>query len=189
MKLHLPATVAEVLDALRDDPYALNSVMEFDHPILVTLDGIVRDAAAGEAPYFGGITDESDDDYSTQLPGGFNLMRGYTGQYGYRGPVMHAAEFIGGGMAWDILASPGIYVALVVDGECDDCVDAETSDDCESCMGETEPAGWAVAYRSLELCPCGPDASPNGMGGQHEMDCAPFMGAYPMPGDGFFPRR
>jgi hypothetical protein len=42
----------------------------------------------------------------------WELLDGYSGQYGYSGPVMHPSEFIGGGMARDILATPGTYVAV-----------------------------------------------------------------------------
>jgi len=37
---------------------------------------------------------------------------GYTGQYGYSGPIMHDSEYIGGMLAEDILNEPGIYVVV-----------------------------------------------------------------------------
>lgn len=73
------------------------------------------------------------------LPEGWAPMRGYTGQYGV-GPdsfLMHESEFVGGNMARDILTTPGLYVAIVVDGMLDD-EDAET-----------EPVGWMVARADL----------------------------------------
>jgi hypothetical protein len=102
-------------------PDELNRVMEFDHVIEV---------------HEGGHVTERDDIYPPELiddeimGDGWSLLNGYSGQYGYRGPIMHSSEFIGGGMARDILATPGVYVALVAystDGD--------------------EPDGWAVATR------------------------------------------
>lgn len=62
---------------------------------------------------------------------GWELLTGYTGQYGYNGPVMHASEYIGGRLAEDILTEPGIYAAVVV----------ETDDDSD------DAAGWAIARK------------------------------------------
>src|SRR5262245_35140668 len=39
----------------------------------------------------------------------WEALTGYTGQYGYRGPVMHASEFVGGRLERDIRATPGVY--------------------------------------------------------------------------------
>lgn len=117
----------------------LNSVMEFDHVIRVHADGTVTDAA----------------EYAPELCDGalpadspWSLMTGYTGQYGYRGPIMHPSEFIGGGMADDILSTPGLYVALInyTSDPADWC------DDCRPGSGESGPCdshdinGWGVAY-------------------------------------------
>lgn len=121
----------------------LNDAMEFDHVIQVHADGTVTDGPAGiYAP-------EMEDDYD--YDGGsfiyshgasereWSPMYGYSGQYGYSGPIMHASEFIGGRMADDILAEPGLYVVVIVPGGCDD------SDDCtDGCTCEPEPAGWVV---------------------------------------------
>lgn len=73
------------------------------------------------------------------LPEGWSVMRGYTGQYGADSEsfIMHESEFIGGGLARDILSTPGLYVAIIVDGMLDD-EDAET-----------EPVGWMVARADL----------------------------------------
>lgn len=45
---------------------------------------------------------------------GWEMLRGYTSQYGYRGPIMHTSEYIGGDLARDILSTPGIYTAAEV---------------------------------------------------------------------------
>lgn len=102
----------------------LNDVMEFDHVIRVDRDGNVTD---GPSEYFE-LTDGNLDG-----PKGWSLMRGYSGQYMYSGPVMHDSEFIGGTMARDILAQPGLYVALV---------NSYITDDEDGSVLE----GWAVAY-------------------------------------------
>jgi hypothetical protein len=98
----------------------LNEIMDFDHVIRVHPDGTVTYPADVYAP-------ELDDD-DTVLGGEWELLDGYSGQQGYSGPIMHPSEYIGGGMADDILSRPGLYVALV------------------SSDGDTDH-GWAVAYR------------------------------------------
>lgn len=99
----------------------LNSVMEFDHVIRVHADGTVTDEPNVHAPEL----------YDGELGGtGWTLLNGYSGQYNYAGPIMHNSEYIGGGLARDILAQPGVYVALVNGTLSDDEDDAE---------------GWAVA--------------------------------------------
>ncbi len=130
----------------------LDDVMEFDHVIRVNADGTVTDRVEG-APYF----DEAarcylvdpeawlwEDEFN--LPEGWSLMNGYSGQQGYRGPVMHTSEYIGGGMARDILETPGDYVLLAVESDCgytQEFCSEETGCDCE-------PAGWVVATKPAE---------------------------------------
>lgn len=104
-------------------PDDLNKVMEFDHVIRVHANGMVSD---GPNEYFE-LTDGK-----LSGPEGWALMKGYSGQYCYAGPVMHDSEFVGGRMADDILTNPGLYVALV-----------------NTYMGDDENGdvteGWAVA--------------------------------------------
>lgn len=103
----------------------LNDIMEFDHVIQVHEDGTITDAPSNVwAP--GLYDDELDDDRWT-------LMKGYSGQHMYSGPIMHNSEYIGGRMEQDIREAPGYYVALV---------NVDTEDD-----GNSE--GWAVAYRPV----------------------------------------
>lgn len=113
----------------------LNSIMEFDHVIRVHADGTVTDAAE-YAPelYDGRLSGDSR----------WSLMTGYTGQYGYRGPIMHPSEFICGSMADDILSTPGLYVAIVscVSGPADGCALCEPDTPCDNHSVD----GWAVAY-------------------------------------------
>jgi hypothetical protein len=107
----------------RDD---LNALMEFDHPIRVHADGSVSDGLANV--YAPSLMDEHLDSPDWEF-----FSTGYTGQYGYRGPIMHDSEFIGGRLADDILAAPGIYCAVVADWSPED--GAEDGDNFE---------GWAV---------------------------------------------
>lgn len=100
----------------------LNDVMEFDHVIEVHPDGSVTDSTV-YPPELDGET----------VSDGWVLLTGYSGQYRYTGPIMHPSEYIGGGMADDILARPGRYVALVV-----------------YAYDESEPDGWIVAYQEME---------------------------------------
>lgn len=106
----------------------LNDVMEFDHVIYVAEDGTVTEPDGVYAPT---VTDHPDQDLPDVDGPGWVLLRGYSGQDRYSGPVMHPSEFIGGRMARDILSDPGFYAAVVV----------EDADDPDS------SAGWAVAYR------------------------------------------
>lgn len=127
----------------------LNSVMEFDHVIRVNADGTVTDRVE-DAPYFDEalrcyLTDPETWLWETEvnLPEGWHLMNGYSGQHGYSGPEMHVSEFIGGRMARDILETPGDYVALVVESDC-----GYTEEFCSEESGcDCEPAGWVVAFK------------------------------------------
>lgn len=127
----------------------LNERMEFDHVVAVYAGGMLRDAPAGVyAPE--SYIDTLDDDAGSILQSHEDAWRedmqrtgwevfsdGYSGQYLYSGPIMHASEYIGGGLERDMLAKPGLYVAVTVE-----CL-PHTED------GETEPAGWAVLRRDL----------------------------------------
>jgi len=83
----------------------LNKAMEFDCPVEVLPGGIVvegpRDVYAPEL-------------YDGELQSmRWELLCGYSMQDRYTGPIMHPSEQLAGGMAQDILDTPGIYVALV----------------------------------------------------------------------------
>jgi hypothetical protein len=127
----------------------LNEVMEFDHVIEVHEDGTVTDSE--ESPYFELYYLLADAEtglweFHSSLPEGWELMTGYTGQYGYNGPCMHASEFIGGRMARDILETPGLYVVLIVESDC-----GLTEEYCNAEDGcQCEPESWAVAHKPAE---------------------------------------
>jgi hypothetical protein len=121
-----PAPTGERVTA--DD---LSAWAEFGSPFRVHPDGTVA-AAHDEGVYAPEIVYVSDDaDTLDEVPAGWHALRGYTGQYSYTGPIMHASEQLGGRLAGDVLSTPGLYVVVTVDDY--------TEDD--------EPAGWAVIAR------------------------------------------
>lgn len=136
-------------------PDNLNAVMEFDHVIEVHADGTVSDAPAGiYAPE--GVYDYLDDNAGSSdaldaLGDGWELFtRGYSGQYGYNGPVMHESEYIGGRLARDILSEPGYYVALTVTGiHADNCTCDK--DEFHGDESDSDMYGWTVAYRPVNV--------------------------------------
>lgn len=125
-------------DAITAD--TLNDVMEFDSVIRVNTDLTVTTefltVYAPDLYDYANDASVSDEDLDVSAKAqGWTLLRGFTGQYSYSGPLMHESEYIGGGLADHILSHPGFYVAVAVetlnaDGELQD-----------------QPAGWAVAYR------------------------------------------
>lgn len=115
----------------------LNDIMDFDHVIEVQADGSIIDRPDLYAPETYVHTDGIDPDMTGT---GWTLLRGYTGQDSYSGPVMHSSEFIGGCMADDIRSTPGVYVAVVV---------TDLSIDTDS--GEDDAIGWAVARKVEEI--------------------------------------
>jgi hypothetical protein len=122
---------------------ALARVMEFDHPITVHADGTVSDGPAGiYAPeaLHDGPADVLLDGEPWRESSEWELLTGYTGQHGYRGAVLHASEYIGGGLARDILATPGVYVAVAVESE-------PTDDD----FPRWEGHGYASLHRDVRL--------------------------------------
>jgi hypothetical protein len=97
-------------DTMRATAEDLQRIAGFDHPFTVTAAGQLADAPAGiYAPEY-----YSDTDAEELAGAGWEALTGYTGQYGYNGPHMHASEYLGGGLARDILATPGVYVVVVV---------------------------------------------------------------------------
>jgi hypothetical protein len=129
----------------------LNEVMDFYHVIRVAADGTVTEPEG--TPYFdeavrsvlvNADTWEWEDEIN--LPEGWTLLSGFTGQYSYNGPVMHVSEYIGGGLARYILETPGDYVALPMESDC-----GYTQEFCSEESGcDCEPAGWVVATKPAE---------------------------------------
>lgn len=118
----------------------LSGLIEFDQPFTIGPDGSLsfpREVWApsvylevdGDGQYVGG-PDIDDDSWS--------FVDGFSGQYRYAGPIMHASEFLGGRMAQHVLETPGTYVVTVpypLDG--------------------SEPDGWVLLYSEPpEPCRC-----------------------------------
>lgn len=125
----------------------LNDLLALDaYPIRVNADGTIDDHAAASTPDVyaevnseGSYTPTAERDAASALAReGWEPMRGYTGQWGalVSNWFMHASEFVGGRLAADILASPGVYVAVQItpDGPDDDT--------------DVEPTEWAVIRRT-----------------------------------------
>ncbi len=118
----------------------LNDMMEFGHVVRVLSDGTFRDTDAHGlfAPELrfptypdGSYKPNGDRVIMEQAKDQWwELLTWYTGQYGYNGPVMHASEYVGGDLARNILAQPGMYVACLVYPDT-----------------FAEADGWCVAYR------------------------------------------
>lgn len=115
----------------------LNAEMDFDHIIYSHGDGTISDVN----PYVSLrdpdiYTCEQEDGTWTEASaeGPWSLLTGFTGQYAYNGPQMHASEYIGGGLARHILETPGFYIATVV-------TPLPLDDE-----GDDAPDTWVVAY-------------------------------------------
>lgn len=113
-----------------------NVTDEVGHPygpeiVYVTLDG---DGQAIKRP------GAADFDIEMNGYGDWELLRGFTGQHGYNGAILHDSEYIGWGLETHIRENAGYYVAVIVDGLEDD-PDGEAA---------TVPVGWAVAFKDLD---------------------------------------
>jgi hypothetical protein len=168
--LRLPTTVAAVRAELDGRNYAaLSHLMEFDCPIEVHADGRVTDGPAGVyAP------DLYDDELDTSGPvgngwGAWELLDGYSGQDRYAGPIMHDSEFIGGGMARDILDQPGVYVAVAAYYSAEHTHEALGAGSvlCRNCDAPIEPDG-AGGWTSEDGADSGGDSCPADDTGTHD---------------------
>lgn len=128
---------------------SLNDLMEFDSVIRVHPDGSVTRADGVFAPEVRPAYYADGSDYVSK---GWSLMRGYTGQYGCAGSAhMHDSEFIGGRMESDILETPGLYAAVVLEWPCDTDLGCDGPDaNGESC-DQDHSEGWVVAYKEEEI--------------------------------------
>lgn len=103
----------------------LNNVMEFDHVVRVNDDGTVAYEKDVYAPT---LLDDELDSSAWEF-----FTTGYSIQYKYSGPIMHPSEYIGGILAEDILANPGVYVSVIA--YCSPDENEEDGDDV---------SGWAI---------------------------------------------
>lgn len=118
-------------------PDTLNDEMGFDTVIYSHGDGTISDVEPGSSLYGPDVStwEQEDGTWAEEvMVGPWELLTGFSGQYGYSGPHMHASEYIGGGLARHILETVGFYVAVVVTP-----VPLDEDDD-------VEPDSWVVAY-------------------------------------------
>lgn len=93
-------------------PGELNDFVEFDSPFQVH--GAEWMVSKGLGIWSPSVYWNNEiDDYEVE-PEEWEPVSGYSGQCSYSGPIMHPSEYFGGGMAEDILESPGIYVITEV---------------------------------------------------------------------------
>ena len=117
--------------------FDLNSYMDLDNVIRSNGDGTFEDVSE-YAPEVYLFETESGTWELEKLYGGWQFLTGFSGQYGYDGPLMHASEYIGGGLAEHIAEVPGLYVATVA-------YPLPLDED-----GDHEPDSWVVLYREEE---------------------------------------
>ena len=113
----------------------LVNAVEFDHPFTIR-DGAVEDVADVWAPTATSYEREDGTWSEAELDStDWTLVsHGWTGQYGYNGPVMHSSEFIGERIAERLAELAPDYRAFAV-----------IAVDCEALDGERELDGWVVA--------------------------------------------
>ena len=125
----------------------LNLMTEFDNVFYSDGKGHLTKAPDVSEPYewptYYGDDEVTDEElFADIVSQGWTPLKGFSGQWGYNGPVMHVSEFIGVGcgMHCYILETEGYYVCVPVEA-------LEKDPD----TGEWEPgsmaAGWALLYR------------------------------------------
>ncbi|MFB7858822.1 hypothetical protein [Rhodococcus qingshengii] len=161
----------------------LKDAMEMDTVILVREDGTFREAPGVYGPEIelsatwdehgdAHISPEDDEEMIRHAKSqGWDILTGWTSQYGYSGPLMHSSEYIGGKLAEHILETPGLWVALPAE------IMPPGKD-------ESESAGWVLAFRDTTCVTdgCENQATP----GDHEgmcLKCNPFGGSMVMNND------
>jgi hypothetical protein len=91
---------------------SLDDLVEFNCPIVSNGDGTISDSPV----YFDGSYDlyqVGHDNWrvdASSISGWEAVSDGYTGQYGYNGPVMHNSEILSGALAQKMIDEPGTYV-------------------------------------------------------------------------------
>ena len=111
----------------------LNSLVEFYCPFIVHGDGRVTTNPTG-APYCPEVHHVEHGNGVEICDERWGFVDGFSGQFRYSGPVMHASEYLGGRMAEHVLSQPGTYCLAVVE-----VIDDPDDDD-------PEPAGWILLY-------------------------------------------
>lgn len=106
--------------------------VDFYVPFYLSADGQVTERLDLDGPQ---VYHDPTNDIEVDGSEHWRALTGYTGQYGYRGAVMHASEYVGGGLLRDMLDDPGVYVLTVVEVLPEDDEDGDEF---------PEPAGWAI---------------------------------------------
>ena len=118
-------------------PDTLNDEIDFDSVIYSHGDGTVSDVSPYASLYGPEVSTWEQEDgtwVGEAMDEPWELLDGFSGQYGYSGPHMHASEYIGGGLAQHILETVGFYaVTVVTPMPFDECEEADFDE-------------WAVAY-------------------------------------------
>jgi hypothetical protein len=94
---------------------SLDDILDFNNPpVRVHPDGTLTTETL-YAPESFDMGEDDADVIGQARSAGWELVTGYSNQHGYSGPVMHTSEYIGGGMARAVLATPGVYAVATVD--------------------------------------------------------------------------
>lgn len=134
----------------------LNALMSIDHVVLVLDNGNVTHCPEGDGVYAPEVVCDYDGPFAdAQISKahdaamiayiesqGWKVETGWTRQHGYRGPIMHVSEYIGGALADHIRETPGYWVACSVEIH-----PGEEDPEYDGGNGESETAGWIVAHR------------------------------------------
>lgn len=133
----------------------LNGAIDFDCPFTVhpadSSGRVVVTHADGVHAPEGLIDVVTVDDFDDDR---WELVTGYSGQHRYSGPIMHDSETLSGGMARDVLATPGTYVVMASQYLCTDEEHANgepvTDDDPRETW--TDEHGVAHTYVTHDAC-------------------------------------
>lgn len=131
-------------------------MMEIDHVVRVHLDGTVTDndtqgvyAPEVSCEYSGPFADAQISDAQerdmidfVKRDTGWALLTGWSRGGGLA--IMHPSEFIGGQLADHVRETPGYWVAVSVELH-----PGEDDPEYKDGNGESDTAGWALAYREV----------------------------------------
>lgn len=152
----------------------LNSLMAIDHVVYVREDGTVTDdreitkgvyAPEVTCDYSGPLAEAQISDAQecdmidyVKRDAGWELITGWSRGGGLA--LMHPSEFIGGALADHVRATPGYWVACVVE-----LYPRETDPEYRDGNGESDAAGWVLAHREAPALPPHPGTTvhPNGL--------------------------
>lgn len=127
----------------------LDAAAEWDHPFRIEPGGVFSDGLA--ETYAPDVYADCDDDGSVLPQAAERLTAdlrhqgwepvGQSGQQG-GGWMMHPSEYLGGGLADEVLDTPGVYVLTEVRGLYSDDVDGARATELDA-----DPIGWTLLRR------------------------------------------